>query len=631
VSFDSLKFDIIPYNANITRNSYREADTASVTIPYKALPLDPRILRACAIHIFCGSLDPSSYAKGMGPIGGSSPSRGRGKLSVIPDTGTKATTLDFNGTPGIPTNEVFRGFVDTIEIEQDGDDTITLECRDITSIFLGEEVQTQGLAGIPRDLPLDIAISQIIIGEATAQTLPRPPPLKWSVADRQTFRGQRRQLTMAIACVDARISVLNIKLGFATNPAVIAGITEEIATLTAQNVVRQTALAAASISESTAEALPLLAQRFGVPGARGMRVVNETRFFPVMPTLAEIKGVKWFDSKGVTKKSSSAGSREKINYWDLITDLCVASGFICYIRPPKAALPGFVTPPPELVITDPRTYYGDQLPGGIPNPNAQIPPGLAKNLHEFAYGSNVNSIQMKRTVQGKGKPTAIQVNAHTSEKGRLLSVRFPPTDLDPTGATPAPANSVAPSQIGDKEDVQTMLYKGTIPEIRGEEILGVIAEKIYEEISRGEFNVTIRTKQMMCRPQNVLQESKTGEIVADIFELQAGDSIRIGRTSVTSKEIEQAQITQAGIFQAMGFGERISLFIETGFSVLAAVQAAEAYENAQFPEVFRVTTVGIDFDHNEGFDFEIQAVNYLDVRNSLSVVGGLPFDTAPIP
>jgi len=596
-----LKFDIIPYDCTVTLNSYRQADTASVTIPFRALPIDPRIIRALAIEIFMANLDPGDYAEAMGPIGASNP------LPTAPDTVDPFTPS--------PSNQVFAGFVDSVEVNQDGDDTITLECRDQTAIFINGEVPQQALSGLPRDLPLDLVISQILIGDAKAQTLVQPPPLKWTVGQRQTLRGQRRQSAAALKAIGAKIATLTATASTTLDPIANAEIVAKIAELTAKQLALTSVLSEQTISEETQDAIPLLAQRFGLPGARGTQVVNETRF-AVLPTIGELKGVKYFDSKGTAKKSPTAGARQRINYWDLITDLCVASGFICYIRRNVDGQAGGVTGPPQLVISEPRTYYGDQaepLRGG--EGEVVI---LADELREFSYGYNVDSIAVERNLTGKNAPIAIQVNARVAETNELVSARFPPTNRDPTGQAPAPANVAAPSGIGDRIEVQTLNYRGEIPQARAEEILQLVAETVYEELSRGEFLISIKTRDLSFFPSN--RGAVPG--VADIFQLQSGDSIRIGTISTPTPEIEEGLISQGGIFAAQPFADRVFTFIDLGLSPSAATQAAAAYESNAFPDVYRVQAVDLRFDHNNGFDIEIQAINYLDARNALRNVEG---------
>src|SRR5690606_19703224 len=129
---------------------------------------------------------------------------------------------------------------------------------------------------------------------------------------------------------------------------------------------------------------PELSRRFGVPGFRGILVINEASD-PTpqglaklrngeradqpgdrvpMPTLGQVRPPQWFDSKKTVKKGKKGqGKTHKHSYWDAITDLCVSAGYIVYMRTPTntITLPGgrVVLPATEIVISTPRTYYKD--------------------------------------------------------------------------------------------------------------------------------------------------------------------------------------------------------------------------------------------------------------------------------
>ncbi len=580
-----LPFDFVPYNAAITLNSYREADQATITLPFRALPLDPRVIRACAIQVFCGAVAPMEYAESQGPIAGES------TVAVVTDDIDADTT-----------NEVFRGFVDVVEIAQMGNDTLTLECRDLTGPFLDQEVTTQGLSGLPRDMPIDEVIRQIIIGEGDTPEAAAIDAAEES--DRQTLRGQRRGVARRRRAVLRKLEKLRVA-AIAANPdepEEFTRINIEISQLLVQRDALSIQLTRLRRDEADQDAQPstaALARRFGMPGVRSFPVVNETRF-DVLPNLADVKGVKWFNSAGKTKKASSAGSRTRINYWDMITDIVVASGFVCYIRRPSTPpIGGDNATHGELVITEPRTYYGDA-------------PGQADAiLPEFTYGLNCNEVTVRRSLTGKNAPTHIQVNALTSETGRLVTSRFPPI-RDTEGV----ANRATPSELGERIEVQTLTYKGAIPEARAKEILGLVAEKIYEELSRGEFEVTIRTKSQL----SFMPGDPGPNASPDVFQMRAGDSIRIGQALTQTPELRDGLVSQVGVFAAMTFGDRVRFFVSAGLSPGAATAAAEAYENDRFQDVYRLRTMGIQWDHNSGFEFEIAAVNYLDARNALDNV-----------
>lgn len=606
-SFEALSFDIVPYDCSVTLNSYREADQASITIPFRDLPLDPRVIRAAAVQIFAGAVPAENWARAVGTIHGNAvvednrAEAGAGNLAVVADTD------DVNGD--LYANEIFRGFVDTAEVSQRGDDTLVLECRDMTSIFLDAETTTMGLSGLPKDMPLDEVIRQIIIGEAVAaDQLSQAPPEKWEVVNRQNTRSRTKRLSIKLGASQTRINRLNQALASAPL-ADIAGLSTAIAQEVVRSQTIATQMAVSQVEETTAEKVPILAQRYGLPGARGTKVINETQYNP-MPTLGEIKGVKWFDSKKKSKKASNSGASQKINYWDLITDLCVATGFICYLRRPTKAIEGSeYTPPPELVITDPRTYYGDDVD---PESGATV---LADEVREFAYGFNCNEVTVERSLTGKQVPQHIQVNARTSETGELVSVRFPPVK-DKSGVEIADANRPRPSKTGEQVEVQTILYKGDLPKARANEILFLVAKKVYEELGRNEFLVTIRTQEFSFLPANRSDRLDIAS-VPDIFQLKSGDTIRVGRVTNAPADVARGLVNQLGVFNHMGFAQRTELFLSLGFSKEAATAVAEAYESDLFQDKYRVRSVGINFNRDKGFEFEIQAVNYLDARNAL--------------
>ena len=76
--FFGLDVTIIPRTAQITRNSYRQADECKITIPYGRIPLDPRIIRMGTIQVFAGSVDPTDFAGVMSAVPGS-------ELALVPE------------------------------------------------------------------------------------------------------------------------------------------------------------------------------------------------------------------------------------------------------------------------------------------------------------------------------------------------------------------------------------------------------------------------------------------------------------------------------------------------------------------------------------------------------------------
>lgn len=95
-------FVVTPYNVEWRRNNPRAADTATITLPYRDFPLDPRILSA--VHV----------------------------LVYAADAGGSEVVLEMS-----PQNLRFQGFVDVPETTLSDDEAeVKFECRDYTALYL---------------------------------------------------------------------------------------------------------------------------------------------------------------------------------------------------------------------------------------------------------------------------------------------------------------------------------------------------------------------------------------------------------------------------------------------------------------------------------------------------------------
>lgn len=570
--FQLIDEKIIPKQATVTLNSYRNADEATVTIPYGKLPLDPRWIRAATLQVYMGTLEPSEFGEGIGPIYGES------QITLIDET----PNLIIEGTE---TNEIFRGYVDDWEISQDGDDTIQITARDVSAILIDAEMPTNGLAGIPKLLPLDQVVQQIIVGDAAAQGV--PPDRQEERPRRLDSRRDVRRLQIRLDYVTQRISKATAALAQEPTNTALAN---ELARLQTKQAEILSALAVSGSVAAAGDAIPILAQRYGLPSLRGLKVVNNTG--EPLPTLAAVKGPTYFDSKGNAKKARSGGSSEKISYWDFITDLCVGAGYICYFRTPTDAAGLGQLPPAELVIDLPKTYY----------------PQAGGEIRTFLYGYNVDSLNVKRQFTGKNIPTGVAVSAIEAATGQTITSRFPPVEQ-----MNRPSASAA--GIGDRTEYKTILLKDRIPGSIGgstaQQTLDRIAESIYQQLSRGEFIVTIETTTLAALGSNI----GTGQ--ADMFQLRAGDPIEVQITA-SDPTGQQPNVTQAGNFVALGLLERGRKLVEQfGLTPVAAALAATASESELQQEIFYTREVGVNFDSESGFAFTIEAINYVEARNAV--------------
>lgn len=568
--FFGLDTVLIPYTAKVSLNSYRQADEATITIPYGALPLDPRTLRQATIQIFAGTVQPGDFAYTHGPLEG-------GPIAVVPEVGADGRS-----------HEVFRGFIDSWEVTLDGDDTIEISARDISGILIDAEMPLDGLAGIPSTMPLDEVIRALIAGEDAAQGV-----LPDDAARRAAKADAKRDAAKLQTYLDAYTRKLT-RASAADPPdlALVDELTGQVSRLTA-------ALADAKALEAQGEGVPVLAARYGLPGMRGLQVVNETSDSP-LPGIGDLKGAEWFDSLGTAKKGRQGAGSKRISYWDFVTDLCVGCGYICYLRVPTVAGPDGVLPPAELVIAEPRTYYDD-----IPVAGGAI--RFTGDLRTFVYGYNVDSLQISRDYTGRSIPTAVIVTAIEDVTGNHISCQFPPTaQINRHGIGPD-GNPTPPP--GDRVEATRVLLRDRIPGAQATATLGRIARTIYDQLAKGEMKVNVKTSTLSGLPANW----GTGD--EDMLSIRPADPIRVLLAPEVA-DADQPTVTTAGLFARLPIQDKITFLQAAGLDQVSATYAAQAATNEQLQDVFRVQEVTVSWDHATGFQFEIAAINFLDARSA---------------
>lgn len=353
-----------------------------------------------------------------------------------------------------------------------------------------------------------------------------------------------------------------------------------------------------------AAALGLPSRRFGLPGFRGTKVVAETAF-PV-PTLAEIKPPQWYSSSKTAKKGrkNSQAQAQKMSYWDMITDLCVSAGLVVYMRPGQTLEVlegvGFVLPATEIVITDPATYYED-TPEDVFDP-------IEKRA--FIYGQNISTLRVKRKLGGVKTPT-IEVRSQDSRSGKRLSARYPPASKK--------KNNRPTVGSGDTEEVKTFV----LDEISGPNWLDRLeqaARSIYEQLGRGEMEVHITTKHL-----SGLRYHVDADLEADLFQLRPSHPMIV---EISPAEIESGRYSSFTLFTNSTAEERVEAMAAVGIDPKIAAKVAAALDNDFIQREFRCQRVVASWDHNAGWGFEIDGINYLDVRDAVSTIDGTSTEAA---
>lgn len=531
--FKSIGYDIVPFTAVVERNSYREADSFRVSIPFSRMPFDPRVIRSATCQIFMGSHSPKEYGVSM------------------QNPGAEGILLRDNREDGV-SNEVVRGFVDEwkIVLPEDGTNSLEITGRDLTSFLIDAELPENSLRGIPKNTRLDEVIRAILFG-------------------------------------DDELSVFQL-------PDVVS------------------ALALPDV------AVPSTTGRPGLPGVKGLKVVNDTG--EPLPSLGDYRPPNWFDSKNTTRKGRKRSPRsiQRITYWDMITDLCVSAGFIVYIRQAQPSDPPTLDinrlAAAELVISNPRTYYKKATRFG----EEIVAPSTVRTFH---YGLNTNHVEISRNYIGDKVPSVVEVRSFDGTVGKTIRGRFPKEKRKNSRKTKK-NNRPATSGKGDREEIDVYTVRGVSGPM-AEEILNRMAASIYEQLGRPEFEIKIKTKDLAALPSALVDFGERdqidrpfirGPVAADIFQLGEGDPIIFkadqaiesdGRISSYTSFLSK---TEAGRSKEMEFA---------GIRNDVAESVSLAYSSQHIQEEFRVKRVQFNFQHQTGFDIVVDAINFLDVRNAI--------------
>ncbi|HVI04114.1 MAG TPA: hypothetical protein VM869_35730 [Enhygromyxa sp.] len=573
--FIQLGTDIVPYSCTVELNSYRKADTAKFEIDFASLPIDPRLIRAMTVQVFAGVFTAPEWAAACGGVGADG--------LLIPDLPTPLTGVpdSFGGY----TNEIFRGFADDATIVlNDAEQIIEIEARDLTGELLDAEIPPNMLEDLPGFLKLDEAIQLLLTGDGLAAI---EIDKRFSAEQTKELGRKRKQLLY-----DRKVDLA------AAADLDAVGIPAAAAAARASAAAK---LAEANALTAAAQAVPPASRRFGLPGFRGLRVVNEVisaddpsgTLVLDLPTIDEIRPKAWVDSLGVAKKGrkKSAGNKSKIAYMDFISDLVTGAGYICYLRAPRGPSPIVAT---ELVITNPRTYYRESETAGDGFP-------LPHSIRKFVWGKDISELTLKRNLKGTATPT-IKVNGFDQATGTRYTNLYPPL---------AKNNRPTPTGDGDRDEIKVFnldqIAGGSPDEIRA--ALFQAAASIYEQLSRGDHEVGIKT-------HNLSALDGYEGLIADLFALRPRDPIQI--------EIPAANPTSGVISSGMILAEtsiavRREAARRAGFDVETASMLAIAGSSQYLQREFRVQTVTWVWGAESGFDLSIQAINYLDVRDSVQI------------
>lgn len=286
--------------------------------------------------------------------------------------------------------------------------------------------------------------------------------------------------------------------------------------------------------------------------------------------------------------TAGAGGGGKQSVFDYLTDVCRSIGHAVFVEGTTV-----VIQLPRTLTTQTAVRRDDD-----PFQGRTLGDGTHLDYRRFIYGRNVKSMRVSRAY-AKTAPTNVEVRCYAPHKKKVLIARFPVTVA---GAPDGHRGQVTHAQPGAAQPEQKWLVLN-VTGIKDEKYLRLLAQSTYEQIGRNEMEVEIKTRN--------LASFGGGNLDPDILDMRFGDTFEVLVNRSDDEVSTLTQVEKALSAQARG----AALLKAMGLSDAFADAYAKAYNDAGFLTQFRLKSLKIGWNIDEGVDIEIVGVNFLEVRN----------------
>lgn len=256
------------------------------------------------------------------------------------------------------------------------------------------------------------------------------------------------------------------------------------------------------------------------------------------------------------------------SYWDLIYDVCIQAGYICYMKLD------------ELIIQRPKILYSTQ------------------KITHFVYGTNLEQLKFKKSF-GRTSGLNVEVRCFDTTSKRTLSAHYPDPMIEkeqmlvPSKNLRLNNQTVSTTTVKKKPSVSTSETKNyeittfIVSNIRDLRTLKRIAENIWDQLYRKQIEGELSTLDLQAiDSQSSLLTIRNGDAV----------SITIGDKFKT-------------VINNMPFSQRVDFLINHQFEPKVANEVALNTE--KLDKVFYTNKVRYEFDRTQGITISLDFCNYL--------------------
>lgn len=296
--------------------------------------------------------------------------------------------------------------------------------------------------------------------------------------------------------------------------------------------------------------------------------------------------------KDVMQRSSQRNGgvgpgKDKMSVWDFIIDVTGMVGCVAFMDGET------------VVIQKPRTLYARGF-SRLEDPwRGRVADDIPMNNRTMIFGRNLSEFNVSRRYN-ENAPRNIEVRCYLPERKKTLVVRFP-------GVT-------SKAQPGESADKSVTVFR--VAGVQSKEALQVIAQSIYEDVSRQELEVSMKTPNIASFGGDNAEP--------DLLYLQAGDPIEVYFAKDDTGDPVLLPATQAQVENSLLVTDKTFEYLQSlGYDADIAKAYAQAYTNAGYQTAFRVAKVVYDWSDDEGLTIGIDAVNYIEVRYDKALPDGL--------
>lgn len=265
------------------------------------------------------------------------------------------------------------------------------------------------------------------------------------------------------------------------------------------------------------------------------------------------------------------------SYFDIIYDLCLQCGFICYIQLD------------ELIINLSKNLFRKEDPA------------------YFVYGHNLDKLTFKKNY-AKQSGLNIEVKCYDPITKSTLTARYPDPPIQknqmlvPTKnlslntqtihtAPPKKASS-KPKQVSESSS-ESKTYEFTsfiVSNIRSMDTLKQIAEGIWYQLYSKQIEGELQTADIEGFEGNT-----------ELLKLRNGNALMV----TINEQFKQ-------ILNSMPFEQKMDFLIEKGFNPKVATSISQNIESLD--HLFYTQKIRFEFHHQEGFSLGADFINYIEVK-----------------